>query len=118
MASDPIDFTTLDALSEMLGERFSELIATFVSDSANQLAVLRQSLTGGEMESAMRAAHSLKGSCRNMGAGPLSQLCETLENQIKDGSPALQTCQLDDVEAHLLQVNGALASYLNASPPN
>jgi CheY-like chemotaxis protein len=72
-----------------------DLVARFVADSAALLETLRTATASADSERLREAAHALKGASRNMGAKPLSALCESLERNAGegtlDGAPALVT---------------------------
>ncbi|MCQ4312673.1 Hpt domain-containing protein [Pseudomonas stutzeri] len=55
------------------------LLDTFLVDSEERLRLLQNACQGGEAESLRQAAHSFKGSCSNMGAALLAELCRELE---------------------------------------
>ncbi len=71
---------------EFGGEMLSELIVLFVSDTINRLVQLHDVAEQGDAPALERAAHGLKGSCRNLGARCMGDLCEQLEAQGRAGS--------------------------------
>ena len=72
-----MDETTLAALREVMGEDYPLLLDTFLADSQARLELLQQT---GDAEQLSLIAHSLKGSCSNMGALHLAGLCRELED--------------------------------------
>jgi HPt (histidine-containing phosphotransfer) domain-containing protein len=58
----------------------SELVALFLADLPNQLEALRQAVEAGDISSARRVAHTLKGSCGNMGAKEMATICARLQD--------------------------------------
>lgn len=60
--------------------QYPDLLAAFLLDSRERLQTLHAALDQGDAEGLRRAAHSFKGSCCNLGATRLADLCETLEN--------------------------------------
>ena len=80
----PLDTATLDGLKELSGDDPSfliEVIQQFLHDGPDHVAAIRQTVVDGDAESLMKAAHAFKGSCRNMGALLLGELCFTLEQK-------------------------------------
>lgn len=91
--SEHLDGAVLAALEEVMGTEYPVLLDAFLSDSEERLHSLRQALQAGDAEAVRRAAHSFKGSCSNMGAPLLTELCRQLEEQAHagrlDGAPEL-----------------------------
>jgi PAS domain S-box-containing protein len=56
-----------------------EILAEFLSDMEGQLGQLRSAVTGGELDSARRHAHTIKGACGNVGALAMQQAALLLE---------------------------------------
>lgn len=56
-----------------------ELIELFLEDAPSQLEAMARALEGGDTETLKRAAHSLKGSCSNLGLEALSRSAAALE---------------------------------------
>ena len=60
-------------------EMVNDIIAAFVFDARRRLNRLRARLLAGDTFGLAREAHGLKGSCQNMGARSLGDLCQRLE---------------------------------------
>jgi len=75
----PLDVTIIEELRAVMGDDFSLLVDTFVSDSALRINGINEAVTAATPESIRRAAHGLKGSASNMGAVHLAALCNELE---------------------------------------
>ncbi|PIE18689.1 MAG: hypothetical protein CSA65_04235 [Proteobacteria bacterium] len=56
-----------------------ELIELFLEDAPAQLETMGAALGGGDANTLKRAAHSLKGSCSNLGLNTLSSCAAALE---------------------------------------
>lgn len=84
VADPPLDRDTLDGLRE-LGDGdpsfLIEVIRQFLHDAPDHMAAIQQAVTDMNAEALMKAAHGFKGSCRNMGALPLGELCYSLEQK-------------------------------------
>ena len=57
----------------------NELIGLFLADVPPYLAAMREASAAGDAHSVGRIAHTLKGSCANMGARGMEALCVELE---------------------------------------
>ncbi len=110
--SDEVDLDNLNMLKDLLGEKFVELVDTFISDSAQRLAAIRTALSSGDIEQIRHQSHGLKGSCRNLGANPLGDLCQTMETQAHDGQLIEGEQQLAAIEQKLAAVNEVLRTLL------
>ena len=112
-----IDQATFDALLESVGgdETFlAELIDTFLDDSPQLFAAMRQSLGDGNAESFRRAAHSLKSNSANFGALALAALAKDLEALGKDNKLADATTTLALAETEYKKVKDVLAQRRQA----
>lgn len=82
--SDYLNLSMISELREIMEDDFSVLYETFIADSEQKLQQLEQAFSLNDSESIRRLAHSLKGSCCNVGANKLADLCEVLENAARD----------------------------------
>ena len=78
-----LDDDVLDELQQIMGEDFTLLISTFVSDSKHRYESMQDHWVAGDLVGLSADAHSLKGSSGNIGAIPLSEFCMQLENKAK-----------------------------------
>lgn len=85
MTDTHIDRDALNVLREVMEEGYPELLDTFLTDSESRLAELRKT---ADAKALSEVAHSFKGSASNMGAVRLAALCQELESNAKDKSPA------------------------------
>jgi HPt (histidine-containing phosphotransfer) domain-containing protein len=76
-----VDRDVLSALREVMEEGYPDLLDVFLADSEERLKVLRMADSAALL---VETAHSFKGSCSNMGAFRLAELCHQLEQQAKD----------------------------------
>jgi HPt (histidine-containing phosphotransfer) domain-containing protein len=58
----------------------AELIDLFLKEAAIHLTTLRDSLGARDARAFERSAHTLKGSCGNLGAQAMSRLCSDLQS--------------------------------------
>jgi HPt (histidine-containing phosphotransfer) domain-containing protein len=56
----------------------AELIDLFLKEAGNHVAKLRESLSSKDARTFERSAHTLKGSCGNLGAQAMSRMCADL----------------------------------------
>ncbi|PTS82741.1 histidine kinase [Pseudomonas sp. HMWF032] len=79
MSDIHLDSAVLAALQDVMEDEYPVLLDTFLSDSEERLLLLRQAERDEDAQSLRLAAHSFKGSCSNMGALMLANLCRQLE---------------------------------------
>ena len=93
MSNSRLDGNVLAALREVMEDEYPVLLDAFLLDSEKRLKMLHIACERGDVEQLRQTAHSFKGSCGNMGAVQLADLCRQLEelagDQRLDGSAAL-----------------------------
>ncbi|WP_111640541.1 Hpt domain-containing protein [Marinimicrobium alkaliphilum] len=104
MSSEHLDRQLLEELEEVMEGEFATLIDTFIRDSAERIAALQKALASRDAEAVRRAAHSFKGSCRNLGAIRLADLCQGMEHQSAQGQLNGQENTLVDIQQEFSQV--------------
>lgn len=82
--SELLNLEMLEELKAIMEEEFPSLIETFVVESARQYEEAKGAWDVQDMEVLRRAAHSLKGSCANVGAEALQATCADLEYRARD----------------------------------
>jgi signal transduction histidine kinase/CheY-like chemotaxis protein len=86
---DAVDPAVLGALIDRMGDRGPSfrvsLIRTWRDESLGRVADLDAAAAAGDAAGVARAAHTLKSSSAALGALPLSQLCNTVENALRAG---------------------------------
>lgn len=75
----PVDLSVLDELKELLEEGFSILTEKFVEDGQERVQKIITAIKSEDTQALYNEAHGLKGSSRNLGAGPLAEVCGQLE---------------------------------------
>ena len=86
----------------------ARLIEVFSHSSAADLAAMKAALGGGDRQALRDAAHHLKGSCANLGAGRLAAFCHQLENAAFDAGEDRQTAVLGRLAEELGTVRAEL----------
>jgi len=76
---DHVDSVMLDELKEVMEDDFGILIDTFLSDSEIRLVDVKTAFDESNSEKLRESAHSLKGSCSNVGAAKLADICKHVE---------------------------------------
>lgn len=79
-----IDHKVVSDLQEVMEDGYLHLLETFLDDSQRRLSQLHEARNAAELG---LAAHSFKGSCANMGAVALAQLCQQLEERVRLAPP-------------------------------
>lgn len=114
----PLDMDTLEGLRE-LGDGdpsfLIEVIQQFLQDAPDHLKAIQQSVTDGNGDALMKAAHSFKGSCRNMGALPLGEHCMKLEEKGRNEEMEELNDLLALLEQEYPRAQRALEAELTAS---
>lgn len=106
-----VDHDTLAGLQEVMEDDFSQLIETYITDSLSRLTSLQRALVDNDCDAVRRAAHSFKGSCSNIGAAMLVNLCQNIEHAAADGNLSGLECQLVELQSEFHQVQRQLEAY-------
>jgi histidine phosphotransfer protein HptB len=77
-----LDSNVLVTLIDVMEDEYPVLLETFIADSDERAQML--SAVRDEPDTLRRAAHSFKGSCSNMGAPLLADLCRQLEDACRE----------------------------------
>ena len=115
-----IDPHMLQDLRELGGdddpEFLQSLIEQFLTNLPNHVAGIQKAITNQDPEALMKAAHGCKGSCRNMGAVVLAEVCMALETMGREntieGAQALHA----QFELEISRVQTALKNELARTP--
>ena len=80
----------------------SDLIDSFLRDSAERIAAMRGAAASGDAKALTRTAHALKGSSGTVGANRMTALCDVIEELSRassmEGSPALIDALAEEFE--------------------
>jgi CheY-like chemotaxis protein len=109
---DIIDDRILQGVRDMAGENaqvfLSELIHTYIQESAKILVNLRVAITKSDHITTKQLAHKFKSSSASLGAVHLSNLCKQLENQSQNGIGDEFNQKLQELEQEYEKVKSAL----------
>lgn len=107
-----LDEEALAELQDVMEGEFDVLIDTYLSDSRERIAGLRLAIQENDPDAFARTAHSFKGSCFNIGAPHLGELCLAAEQAGKaqrlDEAPAM----VDAVEDEFRTVSAMLQDLI------
>jgi len=93
-----LDDAVLEALQDVMEDEYPILLDTFVADSEERLRLLHQAQVEGDAQGVRLAAHSFKGSCSNMGAVLLANLCKELEDAGRRDALELAPALIEQIE--------------------
>ncbi len=78
--------TALDGLRALGGDGLvRQMVSIFIDHSAGRIDALRSALDAGDLDGAAGAAHTLKGSSRQLGLTEMAEACLALEQACKGG---------------------------------
>lgn len=106
-----LDEEALAELKEVMEDEFDVLIDTYLQDSRDRIAALRHALAGDDADAFAKAAHSFKGSCINIGAPRLGELCRDAELAGKEGRLEEAARTVDDIEGEFNRVRDMLKGF-------
>ncbi len=109
---DPVDFRVIEGLRELQNEGepdlLTELVEMFLSDVSSRLASLREAVETEDAQAVEQIAHALKGSCGNMGASRMAELCAELQDVGASGDLSRAPGLLEGTEAEFDRVRPVL----------
>ena len=85
MTEGHLDIEALVELEEIMEEEFGTLLEIYMQDAESKLSLMSEALNAGDTNSLREFAHSFKGASCNIGALPLSRLCEDVEQLARTG---------------------------------
>ena len=113
---NPLDEEVLSGLREIGdADLLAELVEVFFEDVPPRLAALREATESGDAESVERVAHTLKGSCGNMSAWRMAEICAELQETGVSGDLARAPDLLEQLEAEFGRVRPALEAEVARS---
>jgi PAS domain S-box-containing protein len=93
-------FGDMEALRPLLSAGFETMVSGFVNDSDACLDAMIKALAGGDTETLISAAHTLKGSAGNLGLMSLSRHCEQVLAIARGDAGAGALASAVDAAAH------------------
>jgi two-component system sensor histidine kinase/response regulator len=101
-AAEPlVDEARMRTFRDDYADIAGQLVDLFVQSTPPLIDELREALDGDDRDGLRRAAHKLKGSCQNIGATFMADLCRTLEAGDEDAHGTLErlAAAVDPTEA-------------------
>jgi HPt (histidine-containing phosphotransfer) domain-containing protein len=89
------------------------LVGLFLEDIPKQIEVLRGCLEAGDVASAERQAHSIKGASANVGGEALRSVASAMENAGKTGELGSIRARLPELEVQFARLKEAMSEFLN-----
>ncbi len=89
--SDPVNVARLREATLDDAEFMGELVEMFLTDAADQLASLEQSIAAADWPATSRTAHRLRGASSNVGAEKLARLCSEMEHRSSEDDAVEET---------------------------
>jgi CheY-like chemotaxis protein/HPt (histidine-containing phosphotransfer) domain-containing protein len=112
-----VDYSMLKGLRELQEEGepdiLEELLEMFLEDTPSQLKTLKEATQKGDTQSIERIAHTLKGSCGNMGAVRMKTLCSELEEIGHSGNLVAVPARISRLEEEFGRVRAEFEQELS-----
>ncbi|MBU2955249.1 Hpt domain-containing protein [Marinobacter sp. F3R08] len=99
-----LDEEALAELRDVMEDEFDVLIQTYLADSRDRIRSLRDALKTSDSDAFAKTAHSFKGSCINIGAPRLGELCLKAEMAGKGSRLEEAPGLLDDIDREFQEV--------------
>lgn len=113
-AENPVNLDRLSEITMGDPDLESELIVTFLADTAQRISELAKLIADGDAASLVRTAHAIKGSAGNMGAATLQEIAHQLELIGKSGGGDGVAPAYDSLKAEADRVKEYLSGYMHA----
>jgi len=114
MSDQPhLDTEALEELRDVMEDEFNSLIETFITDADKKLVALKEAIDANDASEVGKVSHSFKGSCSNIGAPQLSDLCRQSEDKGRGMDISGIQSLFDQIQAEYLQVKELLTKQLN-----
>ncbi len=95
---------------------FAAVVEAFVTDTAERLGALRQAVSRGDAQAAQQIAHTLRGSCANLGASRMAEVAQALERMAGETMAGAHPL-VEQLEHAFRGVQAALAPELGRTVP-
>jgi HPt (histidine-containing phosphotransfer) domain-containing protein len=105
-------------LARLGGDRglLAELATIYLEDEAAQIAAVAEAVEGGDAERVRRAAHAIKGSVANFGAGRAHAAALAMEMAGRNGDLSCAPALLGTLRRELAALHAALTALAEPSP--
>jgi len=109
-----MNFSVLDELAAAIPDNFSDIIESFVTDTAERMSQLQQHLRKDEFNEAALIVHSLKSSSASLGAMALSKSAIKLESLIKKQDKEASLAEAINLETLFKSSRSQIKAHLSA----
>lgn len=112
-----LDEEALAELRDVMEREFAVLIETYLNDSRERITMLGTALEARDAEEFRKTAHSFKGSCINIGAPKLGDLCFQAEQAARESR--MEDCArcLELIETEFQAVKALFRDHFDAGEP-
>jgi len=110
-----LDYDLIHELASLLEEEFPVLVNTFIENSNHLLEKMSTLLAEGDIKIFIMNIHSFKGSCKNLGAEHLADLCMNYETLANQGQIERIDSEFKEIRAELDKVSELLRHYMNSA---
>ncbi|MDO6440814.1 MULTISPECIES: Hpt domain-containing protein [unclassified Marinobacter] len=107
-----LDKEALAELRDVMEDEFEMLIQTYLVDSKERIDSLKGAAMAGDSDAFAKTAHSFKGSCINIGAPRLGELCRNAEKIGQNENLAEVPPVLEAIEYEFQQVTEAFGALM------
>ena len=95
-------------LRDIMEDEFQALVDTYLEDAIVRIDAIGAAHGSQDPNALREAAHSFKGASVNIGALPLSELCETVEHMARDGDISGVDVYIQQIQHEFDSVKAAL----------
>ena len=88
-----------------------EVVAQLVSDTAEQLDMLRRAIERGDMKKCVKLAHGAKGACATVGAASMAEMFRSLELRATAGDIRLCRSSTEELLLELEKLRSEADSF-------
>jgi PAS domain S-box-containing protein len=114
---DVLDESVLDELRSIGADRefLPKVIALYLEDAPGCIDALRRAIAARDDEAMWRAAHAFKGTCANVGARRLVDLCAAIEKEGRNGTSRGAPVLFEALESEFREAAAALEHVSRAA---
>lgn len=114
--ADDIDLDCVADLKALMGERYAQLVETYLRSNGEYVVALSERLSEEDLKGVFDAAHTMKSASANMGFVGLGAAAEALEVEVRRRLDAGEGAA--DLEKHAARIESLFEDvkvFLNAS---
>ncbi len=115
MELEHLNMAALNELKEVMEDDFNLLVDTYISDSIKRVADIKEAFKQADADRLSKAAHGLKGSCSNIGATCLYEICKEIEVFARNNELQKTESFVNSLDSEFVAVSSMLAAFIKAS---